>query len=74
MKVMAIDLFRTRLATATKEQLREEVVVLRWPAAVKINGWQFKEPAGIYMIKNKKPKKQSNRYASIIEDIFFLEV
>lgn len=25
------DLFRTRLATATKEQLREEVVVLRWP-------------------------------------------
>ena len=29
-----IDLFRTRLATATKEQLREEVVVLRWPGAV----------------------------------------
>jgi hypothetical protein len=27
----SIDLFRTRLATATKEQLREEVVVLRWP-------------------------------------------
>jgi hypothetical protein len=26
-----IDLFRTRLATATKSQLREEVVVLRWP-------------------------------------------
>ena len=25
------DLFRTRLATATREQLREEVVVLRWP-------------------------------------------
>lgn len=24
------DLFRTRLATATKEQLREEVVILRW--------------------------------------------
>lgn len=29
-KVESIDLFRTRLATATKEQLREEVVVLRW--------------------------------------------
>lgn len=28
--VESIDLFRTRLATATKEQLREEVVVLRW--------------------------------------------
>lgn len=30
-EVEAIDLFRTRIATATKEQLREEVVVLRWP-------------------------------------------
>jgi 16S rRNA G966 N2-methylase RsmD len=29
-EVVNIDLFRTRLATATKEQLREEVVVLRW--------------------------------------------
>jgi tRNA G10 N-methylase Trm11 len=29
--VTGIDLFRTRLATATKEQLREEVVLLRWP-------------------------------------------
>jgi hypothetical protein len=27
---IAIDLFRTRLATATREQLREEVVVLQW--------------------------------------------
>lgn len=31
-EVERIDLFRTRLATATKEQLREEVVVLRWPS------------------------------------------
>lgn len=30
-EVESIDLFRTRYATATKEQLREEVVVLRWP-------------------------------------------
>lgn len=30
-EVCGTDLFRTRLATATKEQLREEVVVLRWP-------------------------------------------
>lgn len=29
-EVVRIDLFRTRLATATKEQLREEVVILRW--------------------------------------------
>jgi DNA modification methylase len=30
-EVLGVDLFRTRLATATREQLREEVVVLRWP-------------------------------------------
>jgi DNA modification methylase len=30
-KVEAIDLFRTRLSTATKQQLREEVVILTWP-------------------------------------------
>jgi len=28
--VASIDLFRTRLATATREALREEVVVLQW--------------------------------------------
>ena len=31
--VESIDLFRTRHATATREQLREEVLVLRWPGA-----------------------------------------
>lgn len=30
-EVESIDLFRTRLATATREQLREEVLVLKWP-------------------------------------------
>jgi len=30
-ELISIDLFRTRLATATREQLREEVVVLKWP-------------------------------------------
>ena len=30
-EVTDLDLFRTRLATATREQLREEVLVLRWP-------------------------------------------
>jgi SAM-dependent methyltransferase len=29
-EVVRIDLFRTRLATATKAQLREEVLILRW--------------------------------------------
>jgi 16S rRNA G966 N2-methylase RsmD len=31
-EVVSIDLFRTRLATATKQQMREDIVVLRWPA------------------------------------------
>ncbi len=34
-KVVGLDLFRTRLATATKEQLREEVLVLQWPGPQK---------------------------------------
>lgn len=32
-QLVSIDLFRTRFSTITKEQLREEVVVLRWPAS-----------------------------------------
>jgi DNA modification methylase len=30
-EVLGIDLFRTRLSTATGDQLREEAVLLRWP-------------------------------------------
>jgi hypothetical protein len=30
-ELQRIDLFRTRFATATGVELREEVVVLRWP-------------------------------------------
>jgi len=30
-ELVRIELFRTRYATATREQLKEEVVVLRWP-------------------------------------------
>lgn len=30
-RVVGIDLFRTRLATATRKQMREEVVILQWP-------------------------------------------
>jgi hypothetical protein len=33
-EVVDIELFRTRLATATKKQLREEVLILRWPGSV----------------------------------------
>jgi len=31
-KVLGIDLFRTRFSTATKDELREEVVLLQWKA------------------------------------------
>ena len=30
-QVVSIDLFRTRLSTTTRKQMREEVVVLQWP-------------------------------------------
>ncbi len=30
-QVVSVDLFRTRLSTTTRKQMREEVVVLRWP-------------------------------------------
>ncbi len=44
-EVESIDLHRTRLATATREQLREEVVVLRWPGD-KINTQMTPRAAG----------------------------
>jgi DNA modification methylase len=37
-ELTGIDLFRTRLATATREQLREEVVLLRWPRTLASSG------------------------------------
>jgi hypothetical protein len=55
-EVLGIDLCRTRIATATKEQLREEVVLLRWPGT--------KYQMGSYTLRGQ------NRYAAIIEKIF----
>ena len=55
-EVVGIDLFRTRIATATREQLREEVVVLNWPGE-----GHTESP----------PMKPTNRYTRIIERIFF---
>jgi DNA modification methylase len=37
-ELVRIDLFRTRLATATRQQLREEAVILRWPGKRKGHG------------------------------------
>ncbi len=56
-EVIGIDLFRTRLATATKEQLREEVVLLRWPGSRRKG-------------KAKPMVNQKTVYGQIIERIF----
>jgi DNA modification methylase len=47
-EVESIDLFRTRLATATREQLREEVLVLRWPGVRKARTRLRREGTPIY--------------------------
>lgn len=60
-QVQSIDLFRTRLATATREQLREEVVVLKWSG-------RNKKSFGIAQGSN---MPSNNRYNAIIEQIFF---
>ncbi|HEY3856599.1 MAG TPA: hypothetical protein VGO67_19615 [Verrucomicrobiae bacterium] len=74
-EVVRTDLFRTRLATATKEQLREEVVILRWPGKSKTNGWHHKSD---WMIMKEEPNRADakasrppSRYSVIIEKIFF---
>jgi hypothetical protein len=80
-EVVGIDLFRTRLATATKEQLREEVVVLRWPSravyGVSTNAFGAAEPSQPYSSRRTSMSKRIashahlNRYTQIIERIFF---
>lgn len=40
---VGIDLFRTRLATATKEQMREEVVLLRWSGQMPTTPYPFSD-------------------------------
>jgi hypothetical protein len=41
-ELMGIDLFRTRLSTATKEQMREEVVLLRWTGRAPSEPYPFR--------------------------------
>ncbi|MDX2230972.1 MAG: DNA methyltransferase [Leptolyngbyaceae cyanobacterium bins.349] len=42
-KLVDIELFRTRLSTATKEQMREEVVILQWPGAMPTTPYPFND-------------------------------
>lgn len=55
-ELVGIDLFRTRLATATKEQLREEVVILRWPGSTQVNGWPQQKDGSAMALKDKVRK------------------
>jgi hypothetical protein len=74
-EVVGIDLFRTRLSTATKEQLREEVLILRWPGPARINSWPQHPNCAIMKEEppepSMKPAKKPNRYSAIIEKLFF---
>lgn len=54
-KVIDLDLFRTRLSTATGDQLREEVLILEWPGEKRMT----------------KKKETPNRYDQLIEQVFF---
>jgi len=71
-QLVDIDLFRSRLATATKEQLREEVVVLHWPT----NTTRMLAPSkhfneGMTSMLKDEDVRAANRYSQIIERIFF---
>ena len=70
-QVVDIDLFRSRLATATKEQLREEVIVLHWPdkkTRMIAPSRHFSGEKGP-MAKSEEVKV-ANRYSQIIERVF----
>jgi hypothetical protein len=66
-RVDSIDLFRARLSTATKEQLREEVVVLSWPGTKQT----LFIASGGKQINMTTKSKTPNRYTKLIEQIFF---
>jgi hypothetical protein len=83
-EVIRTDLFRTRFATATKEQLREEVVVLRWPerapVTMHMNGASLimesennlpNEPDESETTSEDTSPPRTNRYQQIMERIFF---
>jgi hypothetical protein len=42
-EVVGIELFRTRIASKTQEQMREEVVRLRWPGVMPTQPYPYGE-------------------------------
>ena len=65
-EVVGLDLFRTRLATATKEQLREEVVVLVGPAASAAKSKNMK-PMSRYSAISKKSSTKFRTGLKIVD-------
>lgn len=69
-EVVDIELFRSRLSTATKETLREECVILKW------RGLPYKKPqnsdvfAKVKIMSEEQKSKPENRYSQIIEKVF----
>ncbi len=57
-QVDRIDLFRTRFATATQNELREEVVVLKWPGS---------EPKQIYFARESSASYQFERTRNMVK-------
>ncbi len=55
-RVTGIDLFRTRLATATRAQLREEVLLLQWPGAGKSLGQARERRSQILRLTRNAPQ------------------
>lgn len=72
-ELVGIDLFRTRLATATKAQLREEVVILRWPGAENGEAYRMLPLGGDHgEVRERRTleTQRANRYQRIMERIF----
>ncbi len=69
-EIIDVELFRSRLSTATKDLLREECVILKW------RGQQDKKTSNFQTSKNEKfmseeqKPKSENRYSQIIEKVF----
>jgi DNA modification methylase len=72
-ELVDIDLFRERLATATKGHLREEVVILHLPdnRTGRLRPVKHFREGNQPMPRTKDARSNPNRYAQIIERIFF---
>lgn len=72
-EVVGVELFRSRLSTATGNQLREETVFLRWRgqprSRLTAHHHGVRKGKG-HMTSERKSKSELNRYAQIIQRVF----